>query len=151
MGSWDLVGVYRHVSKFTPPCGTNLNFWPLGIWIFDRWKFEFSNFVHHWKKNFFLFSFRIYRGLYMYLLPILSYRLLKRIISGCHLSRPGELALAIVGPRLREFNHGPAEKSHLRGLGPWIVAAKDVFRKLFDVFVNLNMWGGNIVGPFGRA
>ena len=64
MGSWDLGGVYVYVSKFSHPWWTNLNFWPLGIWIFDRWEFEFSNFVHHRKIKFFLFSFRIYRGLY---------------------------------------------------------------------------------------
>ena len=38
--------------------------------------------------------------------------------GGYHLIRPDKLALAVVGPRLREFKPGPAEKNHLRGLGP---------------------------------
>ena len=55
------------------------------------------------------------------------------------MSRPGELALAVVGSRLRGFNLGPAEKRHLRGLEPRIVIEADVFRKLLDVFVDFKM------------
>ena len=50
------------------------------------------------------------------------------------MSRPGELALAVVGSRLRGFNLGPAEKRHLRGLEPRIVNVAGVFRKFRDVF-----------------
>ena len=77
MGSWDLWGVYVHVLKFYSLRCTNLNFWPLGFWNFDRWKFEFSNFVQRGNEKFFLCTFRIYTGLYVHLLPGLSYRVLK--------------------------------------------------------------------------
>ena len=55
------------------------------------------------------------------------------------MSRPGELALVVVGSRLRGFKVAPAEKSHLRGLEPRIAVAENVFRKLLGVFDDFKM------------
>ena len=64
LGSYCKVwGCNKHVSGVVPPCRFILNFWPLRIWKFDRWKFEFSKLNllhgirHRWWRHFFYASY----------------------------------------------------------------------------------------------